>query len=55
MKTTQYHCTSITDATDKSNLYYIASPTARRIEKDTTARIIRVFGKKPQPLATFTY
>jgi hypothetical protein len=54
-KVTRYHCTGRTDATDKANLYYIASPTARRIETDNTAREIRIFGKSPAPLAVFEF
>lgn len=50
---TVYHCKSRTEATDRANLYYIASPTARRIE--TTAQCIRIYGKKPEPIAEFTY
>lgn len=50
-----YWCKSITEATDKSNLYYIASPTARRIENDHAVREIRIFAKKPQPIAVFRY
>ena len=50
-----YHCKGLTEATDKANLYYIASPTARRIETDTTAKEIRIFSKSPAPLAVFRY
>lgn len=53
MKPNIYKCKSYTDATDKANLYYIASPTARRIEKEE--RTIKIYSKKPQPLAVFTY
>ena len=52
---TLYKCTSRTEATDRANLWYIASPTARRIETDNTAHEIRIFGKKPAPLAVFTF
>lgn len=52
---TVYWCKSYTEASDKSNLYYIASPTARRIETDKEVREIRIFAKKPQPLAVFRY
>lgn len=50
---TVYHCKTRTEATDRANLYYIASPTARRIE--TTAQDIRIYGKKPAPLAVFEF
>lgn len=50
---TVYHCKTRTEATDRANLYYIASPTARRIE--TTAQDIRIFGKKADPLAVFQF
>ena len=50
---TVYHCKTYTEATDSANLYYIASPTARRIE--TTAQEIRIYGKKPAPLAVFQF
>lgn len=45
----------MTEATDRSNLYYIASPTARRIETDTTTKEIRIFAKTDKPLAVFRY
>ena len=54
-KVTVFWCKSYTEANDKSNLYYIASPTARRIENDKEVREIRIFAKKPQPLAVFRY
>jgi len=50
-----FWCKSYTEATDKSNLWYIESPTARRIENDKAVKEIRIFGKKPQPLAVFRY
>lgn len=50
---TVYYCKTRTEATDRANLYYIASPTARRIE--TTAQDIRIFGKKADPLAVFVF
>lgn len=50
---TVYYCKTRTEATDRANLYYIASPTARRIE--TTAQDIRIFGRKADPLAVFRY
>lgn len=49
--TTIYYCKTRTEATDRANLYYIASPTARRME--TTAQDIRIYGKKAAPLAIF--
>ena len=52
---TTYYCKSRTEATDRSNLYYIASPTARRIETDTTTKEIRIFAKTDKPLAVFRY
>lgn len=54
-KVTIYHCTGRTDATDKANLYYIASPTARRIETDNEGHKIRIYGRKPAPLAVFEF
>ena len=53
--TTTFYCKTSTEATDRANLYYIASPTARRIETDHTARQIAIYGKNPSPLAVFTY
>ena len=50
---TVYYCKTRTEATDRANLYYIASPTARRIE--TTARDIRIYGRKADPLAVFQF
>ena len=52
---TVYHSTGRTDATDKANLYYIASPTARRIETDNEGHKIRIYGRKPAPLAVFEF
>lgn len=54
-KATIYHCTGRTDATDKANLYYIASPTARRIETDNEGHKIKIYGRKPAPLAVFMF
>jgi hypothetical protein len=50
-----YHCTGRTDATDKANLYYIASPTARRIETDNEGHKIKIYDRKPAPLAVFEF
>ena len=55
MKPNVYRCKSYTDATDKANLYYIASPTARRIETDKDSKRIKIYGKKPTPIAEFAY
>ena len=55
MKPNVYKCKSYTDATDRANLYYIASPTARRIERDKDERSIKIYGKKPAPIAEFVY
>lgn len=54
-KVTVYWCTSRTEAHDKSDLYYISSPTAHRIEDDRTGREIRIFAKSDTPLAVFRY
>lgn len=54
-KVTVFWCKTLTEATDRSNLYYIASPTARRIETDNAIKEIRIFGKSPAPLAVFRY
>lgn len=54
-KVTVYYCKTRTEATDRSNLYYIASPTACRIENDTEIKEIRIFGRNPAPLAVFRY
>ena len=50
---TVYYCKTRTEATDRANLYYIASPTARKIE--TTATDIRIYGRKADPLAVFVF
>lgn len=52
---TVFWCKSYTEANDKSNLYYIASPTARRIENDKAVKEIRIFAKSEKPLAVFRY
>lgn len=54
-KVTTYRCTGRTDATDRANLYYIASPTARRIETDNEGHKIKIYGKSPAPLAVFEF
>lgn len=54
-KVTVFWCKTRTEATDRSNLYYIASPTANRIETDNAIKEIRIFGKSPAPLAVFRY
>ena len=54
-KVTVFWCKSYTEANDKSNLYYIASPTARRIENDKAVKEIRIFAKSEKPLAVFRY
>ena len=50
-RVTVYHCTGRTDATDKANLYYIASPTARGMQTDKDK--ITVTGRNGNPLAIF--
>ena len=50
-RVTIYNCKSRTEATDRSNLYYIASPTATNIQ--TEPNKITVTGKKGNPLAIF--
>ncbi len=52
---TIFHCKTSTEATDRANLWYIASPTARRIERKQEDKRIEIYGKKPAPLAVFTY
>ena len=54
-KVTIYRCKTITEATDRSNLFYIATTAAAGIQKDTTGRQITVTGRKGNPLAVFTY
>ena len=54
-KVTVYWCKTRTEANDRANLYYIASPTARRMETDNTTKEIRIFGRKPAPLAVFRF
>lgn len=52
-KVTEYHCTGRTDATDKANLYYIASPTARGMQTDKDK--ITITGRNGKPLAVFLF
>ena len=52
-RVTVYHCTGRTDAIDRSNLYYIASPTATNIQTEPDK--ITVTGKKGNPLAVFLF
>ena len=44
-KVTVFWCNTKTEATDRANLYYIASPTARKMETDNTTKEIRIFAK----------
>lgn len=52
-RVTIYHCQGRTDATDKANLYYIASPTARGLQTDKDK--ITVTGRNGTPLAVFLF
>lgn len=52
-KVTIYHCIGRTDATDKANLYYIASPTARGMQTDKDKIIVT--GRNGNPLAVFLF
>ena len=54
-KVTVFWCNTKTEATDRANLYYIASPTARKMETDNTTKEIRIFAKSEKPLAVFRY
>ena len=54
-KVTVFWCKTRTEATDRANLYYIASPTARRIETDNETHKIKIYGRKPAPLAVFEF
>ena len=48
-----YHCHTVTEATDRANLYYIASPTARGMQTDKDK--ITVTGRNGNPLAVFLF
>ena len=52
-KVTVYWCKTRTEATDRSNLYYIASPTARGLQTDKDK--ITVTGRNGNPLAVFLF
>lgn len=52
---TRFYCKSLTEATDRSQLYYIASPTATGITKDNANKVITVTNRKGNPLAVFAY
>lgn len=52
-KVTVYKCQGRTDATDRANLYYIASPTARGMQTDRDK--ITVTGRNGKPLAVFIF
>ena len=54
MKTAVYHCQTATEARDRANLYYSASPTARVIKEEKPARRIVIETKKG-PIAVFQY
>jgi hypothetical protein len=53
-KVTVYWCKTRTEARDRANLYYIASPTARTIKEEKPARRIVIESKKG-PQAVFQY
>lgn len=53
--TTVFWCKTHTEATDRANLWYIASPTARRMETDNTTKEILIFAKSEKPVAVFRY
>lgn len=52
-KVITYYCTGRTEATDRANLYYIASPTARGMQTDKDK--ITVTGRNGKPLAIFLF
>ena len=52
-KVTVYKCQGRTDATDRANLYYIASPTARGLQTDKDK--ITITGRNGRPLAVFLF
>ena len=52
-KVTVYWCKTRTEATDRSKLYYIASPTARGLQTDKDK--ITVTGRNGNPLAVFLF
>ena len=53
--TTVYKCMTCTEATDRANLFYINSKTARQLERERDTRQIRVLGRNGYILAIFTY
>lgn len=53
--TTVYKCMTCTEATDRANLFYINSKTARQLERERDMRQIRVLGWNGYILAIFTY
>ena len=52
-KVTTYHCTGRTDATDRANLYYIASPAASGMQTERDKIIIT--GRTGNVLAIFEF
>ena len=52
---TLYKCTSRTEATDRANLWYIASPSASRMQRDAESRQITISSRAGKPLAVFAY
>jgi len=53
--TTFYRCNTSTEATDKANIFYINSQTARAIQKDPQKKQITVTGRNNYILAIFAY
>lgn len=50
-----FYCKTATEANDRANLYYIASPTAAQIQRDTARREIQINSRNGRPLAVFQY
>ena len=54
-KATVFHCQTVTEASDRANLYYIASPSATGMQRDNQARAITITSRAGKPLAVFQY
>ena len=54
-RTNIYYCKSITEASDRANLFYIASNTANNMIQDNASKTITVTNKRQQVLAVFAY
>lgn len=52
---TKFYCLSLTEATDRANLYYIANAKAKAIKRENERKRIAIYGKTENLIAVFNY